>query len=135
MNELTKTPSVISETSRFSDCNSLSSRAVEKIGVKGLQKYKELSENISFNASNINREVNNQTQISMKIENQLRDGSVERCNKVKTSHSHSRTQSDQVSSKEREEYRIRQINNDLLSNSRQYLFEEDHRNIFNETPK
>ncbi len=132
MNELTKTPLNTIDDSKLSECNSLSSRAVEMMGVKGLQKYKQLSENISFQNSNMNREVNNQTQTSMKIENQLRSGSNERLNKVRTSHSHSRTRSDQISSREREEYRIRQINNNLMSNTNQYPHEESLGNVWKE---
>ena len=90
------------------------------MGIKGLQKYKQMSANMNSNPSNINRKVNNQTQISMNIENQLNSGPQERSNMVRTSHSHSRQKSLKESSREVEEYRIRQINDGFIPPVEEY---------------
>lgn len=100
----------------------------------GLQKYKQLSENFSFNTSNFNREVNNQTQISMKIENQLIGEPHDRPNKVRTSHqtSHSHTKTAKSSSRDEEEYRIRKINNELMYNSQEYSQQDSRQMTWND---
>jgi hypothetical protein len=123
MNELTQTPSISVDDRRLSsERESISSRQVEAFGVKGLQNYKQLSETMSFNSNSaqVQRAQNNQTQISVKIEDQIQPGvGDQRMNQVKTSHSHSRNQSGIRSSVEVCENRVRQINNDLIMNSRQ----------------
>jgi hypothetical protein len=95
MNELTQTPSISVDDRRLSsERESISSRQVEAIGAKGLKNYKQLSETMSFNSAQVQRAQNNQTQISVKIEDQIHPGVVDqRMNQVKTSHSHSRNQS------------------------------------------
>ncbi|CAI2385628.1 unnamed protein product [Moneuplotes crassus] len=134
MSEMSKFPTITVEDSKISECNSLSSKAVEAIGVTGLQKYKQLSENFSFNTSNFNREANNQTQISMKIENQLIGEPHDRPNKVRTSHqtSHSRTKTEKSSSRDEEEYRIRKINNELMYNSQEYSQQDSRQMTWND---
>jgi hypothetical protein len=123
MNELTQTPSISVDDRRLStEQESISSRQVEVIGAKGLKNYKQLSETMSFNSNSaqVQRAQNNQTQISVKIEDQIHPEVVDqRMNQVKTSNSNSRNQSGIRSSVEVCESRVRKINNDLIMNSRQ----------------
>jgi hypothetical protein len=94
MNELTQTPSISVDDRRLStEQESISSRQVEVIGAKGLKNYKQLSETMSFNSNSaqVQRAQNNQTQISVKIEDQIHPEVVDqRMNQVKTSNSNSR---------------------------------------------
>lgn len=124
MNELTQTPSISVNDGRLSEGESISSRQVETLGAKGLQNYKNLSENISFSTAQVQRAQNNQTQISMNIDNKIQPSVDKRINQVKTSHSHRKNHSGICSPAEVEEDRIRQINNDLIVNSRQITNEE-----------
>lgn len=86
---------------------------------------------MSFSTAQIQRAQNNQTQISMNIDNQIHPSLDKRMNQVKTSHSHRKNHSGVCSPSEIEENRIRQINNDLNMNSRQITNEElSSRNIY-----
>lgn len=116
MHELQHIPIPINDQGRMSRCDSISSKGVEKIGIKGLQKYKQISENFSFSTNPMPRSEINKSEVSMKIENQGPKFIDERVKQVKTSHSQSR--GDMMPS-DVQEYRIKQINHDLMMNSKQ----------------
>lgn len=91
------------------DCNSMSSRAIESMGMKALQKYKEIWENDGRPESHA------QTQYEVDPQNYNED----RISKVKTSQSQKYPRSCLKSPIESEEDRIRIINKDLLANSKE----------------
>lgn len=137
MNDLQQTSTITSHERRPSDWNSLSSEAVENLGAKGLQTYKELSEGPSYVTAQVQRSENNRTEMSMKIEDQIQPyRSEERVSQVKTSHSQSRNRSNILSPSHDEEYRIRQINHDLMMNSKELPQEcfNNTRNVWRKEP-
>lgn len=130
MNDIQQTCTLTTiDERRISNCDSITSKAVEYYGVKGLQNYKQISQDLSYNTMQLNRTENNKTELSMKIEGQIRPyDQQERCKTVKTSQSHNRIRSDLKSTAEEDEYRIRPINRDLRMNSKEVDPDENEPN-------
>lgn len=98
MNDMNNTCTITTDDGPpISECNSVTSKVVENYASKGLQKYKDLSSNPSIQ-------------------------DIPDCNRmtqVRTSHSNSRNPSKILTPAEEQEYRVRQINKDLLMNSKE----------------
>jgi hypothetical protein len=98
MNDMNNTCTISTDDGPpISECNSITSKLVENYASKGLQQYKELSSNPSI--SNV--------------------PDCARLTQVRTSHSNSRNTSKIISPAEEQEFRVRQINRDLLMNSKE----------------
>ena len=124
MNELNNNPLQTIPESSISEWNSISSRAVEDIGIRGLNNYKKLAENI--NQPNKEKKVNNtnNTQVFMNIDDQLSsDNNEDRISKAKSSFSQIHNKAD-FKTPDSNEWRIKQAAYDALMISKEITTED-----------